>query len=186
LSRPTPEFSRPVDLTTMKPKATMTVAAEPGERAALARRMGVEAIDRLTAAVTLEILPGNARLRLAGRLQAALQQLCVVTLEPVAASIDETFTVIYAGSAEEGAEVAIEGTGDAAGDLVGSDDAWDEPWPGDALDVGEAVAQQLALAIDPYPRAPGAVPEQAAPQSAAATRPFAALSSMVKDRQGRA
>lgn len=186
MSRPTPEFSRLVDLTTMKPLATTTVAAEPGERAALARRMGVEAIDQLTAEVTLEILPGKQeRLRLTGRLRAALQQLCVVTLEPVAATIDETFTVIYAGSAEDGAEVAIEGSGDVAGDVIGRDGAWDEPWPGDTLDVGEAVAQQLALAIDPYPRASGAVPEQAAPESAQA-RPFAALSSMVKDRQGRA
>jgi hypothetical protein len=180
LSRPTPEFSRLVDLTTMKPVATVSVAAEPSERAALAQRVGVEAIDRLTAEVTLKILPGKSRLRLTGRLQAALQQLCVVTLEPVAATIDETFTVIYAGSAEDGAEVAIEGTGDVIGN-----DAWDEPWPGDAVDVGEAVAQQLALAIDPYPRAPGAVPEQAAPQPAEPARPFAALSSMVKDRQGR-
>jgi len=166
----------------MKAVATMTVTAEAAERAALALRMRVEGIDSLTAAVTLEILPGapsasSQRLRLSGRLKAAVRQLCVVTLEPIAATIDETFTVIYAGGIADGDEVTI----DAA-----SDDAWDEPWPGDALDVGEAVAQQLALAIDPYPRAPGAVPEQAAPQSAAATRPFAALSSMVKDRQGRA
>jgi hypothetical protein len=31
-----------------------------------------------------------------------------------------------------------------------------EPFEGDAIDIGEAVAQQLALALDPYPRAPGA------------------------------
>jgi hypothetical protein len=186
LSRPTPEFSRLVDLATMKPVATMTVAAEPGERAALARRMGVEAIDRLTADIKLEILPGPSsrsgqRLRLSGRLQAALQQLCVVTLEPVAATIDEEFSVIYAASVadsvEDGAEVTI--------DDATADDAWDEPWPGDSLDVGEAVAQQLALAIDPYPRAPG-VAATAEPAQTPTARPFAALSSMVKDRQGRA
>lgn len=177
---PVPEFSRPVDLT--KPVATMSIAAEPGERAALARRMGVLAIDTLRADLRLEILPGpdSPRLRLSGRLQAALQQACVVTLEPVAATIDEAFTVIYAGGVEDSEEIAID---------PASDDAWDEPWPGDTLDVGEAVAQQLALAIDPYPRAPGAAAAAAAPAAdpePTRSRPFAALSSMVKDRQGRA
>jgi len=177
MSRPTPEFSRLVDLATMKPVATMTIAAEPEERAILARRMGVEGIDRLEADVKLEILPGKERLRLSGRLQATVRQLCVVTLEPLEAQVDEEFTVIYAGSVEDGDEVTID---------TASDDAWDEPWPGDTLDLGEAVAQQLALAIDPYPRAPGAVAEPAAEAGPTPTRPFAALSSMVKDRQGRA
>ncbi len=178
---PVPEFSRPVDLT--KPVATISIAAEPGERAALARRMGVLAVDALRADLRLEILPGPAssrsRLRLSGRLQAALQQACVVTLEPVAATIDEAFTVIYAGGVEDSEEIAID---------PASDDAWDEPWPGDTLDVGEAVAQQLALAIDPYPRAPGAAAAAApaADPEPTRSRPFAALSSMVKDRQGRA
>jgi hypothetical protein len=41
------------------------------------------------------------------------------------------------------------------------------------LDLGEAVAEQLALALDPYPRVPGAeLPEiESDPQE----RPFAAL-----------
>ena len=30
-----------------------------------------------------------------------------------------------------------------------------EPLEGDAIDIGEAVAQQLAVAMEPYPRAPG-------------------------------
>jgi hypothetical protein len=181
MSLATPEFSRLVDLTTMKPVAIMTVTAEAPERDILARRMGIEGIDRLEADLTLEILPGKERLRLSGRLRAALRQLCVVTLEPLQAAVDEEFTVIYAGSVEDTDEVMIAGAGDAA-----RDDAWDEPWPGDTLDVGEAVAQQLALAIDPYPRAPGAVAEPAADAGPTPSRPFAALSSMVKDRQGRA
>jgi len=171
-----PEFSRPVELTTLKPVATMRFAAAPEECAALARRMGVLAVESLAAELKLEILPGKGRLRLSGRLQAALRQACVVTLEPVATAIDERFSVIYAAEVEDDAEVAID---------PGAADAWDEPWPGDTLDVGEAVTQQLALAIDPYPRAPGAAAASpAAPEGTA--RPFAGLSSMVKDRQGRA
>ncbi len=33
---------------------------------------------------------------------------------------------------------------------------WPEPWSGNVIDVGEAVAEHLALALDPYPRATGA------------------------------
>jgi hypothetical protein len=53
-----------------------------------------------------------------------------------------------------------------------------EPWPEGSLDIGEAVAQELAVALDPYPHAPGAAlesawqPEAAAEESA---KPFAAL-----------
>lgn len=179
---PTPEFSRPVDLTIGRTVASMSIAATAVERTALARRMAVEAIDRLEADLTLEFLPGKDRLRLSGRLKAVVRQACIVTLEPVDAAIDESFAVVYAGSVEDAAEVSIESAGDPAGDA-----AWDEPCPGSVLDVGEAVAQQLALAIDPYPRAPGAVADPAAGGAdTTASRPFAALSSMVKGRRGRA
>ncbi len=48
------------------------------------------------------------------------------------------------GAAEPDKTVMVDLESDAA-----------EPFDGDAIDIGEAVAQQLALALDPYPRAPG-------------------------------
>ena len=49
----------------------------------------------------------------------------------------------------------------------------DIPYGGGSIDLGEAAAEQLALALDPYPRRPGAV---LAETTAAADRsPFAAL-----------
>jgi hypothetical protein len=47
-----------------------------------------------------------------------------------------------------------------------------EPLPSDILDIGEAVAQQLSLALDPYPRAPGAIAGAPAERPVS---PFAAL-----------
>jgi hypothetical protein len=37
-------------------------------------------------------------------------------------------------------------------DLSPGDDDDPEPIEGDSIDIGEAVAQQLSLALDPYPR----------------------------------
>ena len=97
-------------------------------------------------------------------------QSCVVTLEPVPADIDETFTLFYTDeTAPAGHSV----------DLPMEDEAWPEPIVGGAIDIGEAVAQQLAVALDPYPRAPGATldPRYDADQEAGPARanPFAEL-----------
>jgi hypothetical protein len=52
------------------------------------------------------------------------------------------------------------------------------------IDLGEAVAQQLAIALDPYPRAPGAGlgPDgfTAGPGNTAGKQPFAALAALKK------
>ena len=55
-------------------------------------------------------------------------------------------------------------------------DAPDEiPYAGNALDLGEAAAEQLALALDPYPHKPGVAPVEADPEADMQPNPFAAL-----------
>jgi uncharacterized metal-binding protein YceD (DUF177 family) len=107
-------------------------------------------------------------LRLAATLSADLVQACVVTLEPVRARIDERFTLLYRAGADAG-DTAIVLSG--ATELV-------EPLPDTVLDIGEAVAQQLSLTLDPYPRAPGAAAE---PVGEALASPFAALAKWKKN-----
>jgi uncharacterized metal-binding protein YceD (DUF177 family) len=157
-----PEFSRPVDVSRLPPReGVYDLKATPAECAALAERFDLLALDRLEAEARLERLAGGL-LRLSAALKAELVQACVITLEPVRDRIDEAFTLLYRAGAEAGERaVVLSGTAE----LV-------EPLPGDILDIGEAVAQQLALALDPYPRAPGAI--AAAPEEGRAS-PFAAL-----------
>ena len=157
-----PEFTRPVDVGRLPPGgAVYELEATPAERVALARRFDLLALDRLEAEVRLARLAGGL-LRLSAALKADVAQACVITLEPVHDRIDEPFTVLYRAGAEAG-ETAVVLSG--VSQLV-------EPLRGDILDIGEAVAQQLSLALDPYPRAPGAA--AAAPAEAQAS-PFAAL-----------
>jgi hypothetical protein len=155
------EFARPVAVDRLPAGETVyDIAATPEERLALAKRLGLLALDRLEARVALEPVAGGLT-RLAAELTAEVQQECVVTLEPVASRIVDRFTLVYGRRPDEG-EVVLSGEAE----LV-------EPLAGDAIDLGEAVAQQLSLALDPYPRAPGAaVPPLADPAS---TSPFAGL-----------
>ena len=162
------EFTRPVDIGRLPAgKAVYELAATPAERDALARRFDLLALDRLEAEVRLERLAGGL-LRLSAALRADVVQACVITLEPVRDRIDESFPVLYRAGAESG-ETAVVLSG--ASELV-------EPLPGDILDIGEAVAQQLSLTLDPYPRSPGAV--AAAPEEGRIS-PFAALAKWKKN-----
>jgi uncharacterized metal-binding protein YceD (DUF177 family) len=122
------------------------IAADPAERAALAVRFALESLDRLEAEITLERMPGGL-VRLAASLSADVVQSCVVTLEPVANAVAEEFTLLF-GPGESAREIVLNG-----------EDETVEPLDGDRLDVGEMVAQQLSLALDPFPRAAGATPD---------------------------
>lgn len=172
-STPQPEFSRPIraDQVGREPKRRR-IEANVAERARLAERLGLAELNRLVADVELR-RRGGGRIELAGELEAELVQLCVVTLEPVPASIRESFATAFM-ELPEGVEEAAES--------VISLDQTEPPEPirDGSLDLGEAVVQQLAVAIDPYPRAPGAVADWPGKESegqaeSAGRRPFAGL-----------
>ncbi len=169
----TVEFSRPVEIHRLGDSELVhKISATAEELTALARRFDILAIDRLEAKVTLRRM--RAGLKLAGRLDADVVQACVATTEPVPATVSHDFTVIY-GDITESADVEI--------GLDDNDPV--EPMPEGPLDIGEAVAQELALALDPYPRAAAAVVDQRwiEPESGAKrANPFAALSKLTKGK----
>lgn len=168
-----PEFSRPVDISRIGSAAMVhEIGATPEERAALARRFGLLGLDRLEARVRLRRAQHGTALYLDGHLTADVTQECVVTLAPIANHIEADFSVVY-GDVPDTGDVSIE-TGDE-GTL--------EPLPAGPLDIGEAVAQELSLALDPYPRAPGAALESGpAGDSTPPGRinPFSALAKLPK------
>jgi uncharacterized metal-binding protein YceD (DUF177 family) len=116
-------------------------------------------------------------IRAEGRLVAALDQSCVVTGDPVAAHVDEPFAILFMpepppGSADEEIEL-----GESDCDVVFYDGAM--------IDLGTAIADTLALSIDPYPRSAGA---QAALKEAGVlteeqASPFAVLAKLKKNGQ---
>jgi len=165
-----PEFSRPIDLRQVIDRP-VTLEATADERAALARRFALVRIDRLEAEVALAV-DGEA-VNATGRLRAAIVQSCAVSGEDLPVSIDEPLALRFVPEAEvTDAELELE------------DSELDEiPFCGTAFDLGEAVAQSMALAIDPYAVGPDA--EQARQDAGlldeAAAGPFAALAVLKKE-----
>jgi hypothetical protein len=156
---PAPELTRPIAIDRIGTGwRTQVIETSADERAALAARFELLELPRLSAEVRLRRARAGRYVEIDGTLRAAVVQTCVVTLEPVAASVEERFALLLGPIG--GANEAAAGT-EAIVDL-------DEPEPleGDAIDVGELVAQQLSLALDPYPRAPDApAPDSLAPDS---------------------
>jgi uncharacterized metal-binding protein YceD (DUF177 family) len=165
-----PEFSRFVDRRNLTAKRLELVADE-AEREALSERFGLVAIDRLEATVTLqadgETVTGE------GTLSADIVQSCAVTGDDLPLSIAEPLSLRFVP------EVPIE-----AEEIELEESELDEiPYTGTAFDLGEAVAQSLALAIDPYATGPDAerIREEKGLSDETASGPFAALAALKKD-----
>ena len=164
-----PELHRPLPAARVtEAEQVFPVEANAAECAALAARMGLVALGSLSCPFRLRRLASGADfvIEAHGRLRAEVVQICVVSLDPFPAVVEEDFTVHFVSAAD----------GPAEDDLADFDpEAVDEiPIAGGVLDLGEAAAEQLALALDPYPRKPGAaLPAELEPP--AAGHPFAAL-----------
>jgi len=146
MSTPPPEFSRIVRLDEIgdRPR-TITLEADAEERAALARRFGLIALDSLSGEAAVARVAGGVHAT--GTLSAHAVQPCVATAEPVPARIDEPFDLRFIEEGDLAAEEEIE-LSEADCDVIG--------YSGASIDLGEALAQTLALALPPFPRSPNA------------------------------
>ena len=152
------EIERIVDIDRMGLAGTaLEIAASDSERAALVKRFGFLGLPAFSARVTIDRRPGG-QVVVVGRLRGRIVQACILTLDPVSQDLDETFRLVF----KEGlAEERDPESGEA---LVSAQADAPEPLPGNLLDVGEIVAEQLSLAADPYPRKPGVTLEDVMPK----------------------
>ena len=174
----TPEFSRPFRIDTLggSPRQ-VSIGADAAEREALARRFGLVAIGSLVAEAGLT-RTGDAVVA-EGTAAAAVTQSCIATGEPVEAQVEEEFRIEFRPHPERvSAEEEIELSGSEL-DVVFYD--------GGAIDLGEAVAETVSLALNPYPRslaAEAALKEagvKSEEEARAESSPFAALAGL-KDK----
>jgi uncharacterized metal-binding protein YceD (DUF177 family) len=168
--------------------AALDVVASEGERAALAKRFGFLGLPAFSARVTVDHRPGG-QIVVEGRLKGRVVQSCILTLDPVGQDLDDPFRVVFKqGLAEEHDPESGEAIVSAQPDAP-------EPLPGNMLDVGEIIAEQLSLAADPYPRKPGIKLEDVLPKPRGGRpggraeqrrHPFAGLAALRdKPRRGR-
>ncbi|CAM9318178.1 unnamed protein product, partial [Choristocarpus tenellus] len=149
-----PEFSRPEDISDLSRKSRhIVVEANDEERAALANRFNVEGIKRLRGSV--KILRSNiySRILIKGQIEAEVDQLCRATLRPLTSIIESDFET-------DMQVVSFDDLSSTLWAMEEGGEADDEIQEGDPLDVGEVVAQELALKIDPYAIHPDHVPSE--------------------------
>jgi len=164
------DFAHRLTLDRIRDGDRIDLVADDEERAAIQARLGLASLDRLDAHAVLR-REGGA-IHASGRVKASLAQHCVATGEPLLVHVDEAFALRFipepltAGGDEE-----IE---------LGADELDTMFHDGLAIDLGTAVADSLALGLDPYPRSrdaadalarAGVVPEEEA-------RPYGALSAL--------
>jgi uncharacterized metal-binding protein YceD (DUF177 family) len=154
------EFYRPLSLDRIGLQGLdLTIEANPAECSALAVRMNLAAVLAMSCEFHL-IREGRDVVAARGVLRARVTQTCVISLEEFDAGLEETFQVRFVPSGEESDDIDPE-----------SDD--EIPFEGNLIDLGEAAAEQLGLALDPYPRMPGV--EMPAAEDEPEPHPFAAL-----------
>jgi uncharacterized metal-binding protein YceD (DUF177 family) len=135
------------------PAGAVVIEASAEERAALAARFGLGAVESLRAEVTLDQKP--RAIRATGRLRAAIMQPCAISAEDFPVTIDEAVDLRFVEENQRPVapdeELELE-----------ADDCDEIAFSGDMFDLGEAVAQTLGLAIDPYAEGPNADAARAA------------------------
>jgi hypothetical protein len=152
-----PEFSRPLPLARLEGGEAVYPITANAEERSLLARR-FDLVALDGFTAEVRLSRDAAGIRLAARLTADVVQLCGVTLEPFRSRIEDEFTLLFRKEA-----------------------------PGTEIDIGEAVAQQLSLTLDPFPRAPGAETPALAEDSSgekgfdqAPASPFAALARLAK------
>ena len=165
------EFSRTYD-PRLLPGSTVELAADANERTALAKRFDLVRVDSMTATIDLEREANGASAK--GRLKAEIVQSCAVSGEDLPVSIDEPVNLHFVparGPSAPDEEIELE-----------AEELDEIEFEGSLFDLGEALAQGLALAIDPYAVGPNA--EEARRKAGLLDKdtsgPFAALAALKK------
>ena len=170
------DFGHSLALDRIRDGERIDLVAGDGERNAIAERLGLASLARLEANAMLE--RDGGQVRAIGRVRAVLEQSCIATGEPVAEHVDEPFDLLFLPAPQDGGaddEIELAAT-DC--DTIFHDGA--------AIDLGTAIADTLALAMNPYPRSPGAEStlSEAGVISEEQASPFAILARLKKGGEG--
>jgi uncharacterized metal-binding protein YceD (DUF177 family) len=163
------DFAHQLSLARIRDGERLDLRADEAERGVIAERLRLPSLGRFDAHVTLT--RDGERVGATGRIKAQLEQSCVATGEPVPSAIDEPFELLFLPEPNTAADEEIE-LSESDCDVVFHDGA--------AIDLGSALADTLALALDPYPRCADAdvALREAGVLSEEQAGPFAALAKL--------
>ena len=161
------ELSRMIDARQLPPEP-LEIKATSEECTALAKRFDLVRVKHLSARITLT--RDGPSVRAAGQLNADVVQSCAISAEDLPVRIHEPIALHFVpANAEQAEEIELDA------------EMLDEiEMDGHQFDIGEAVAQTLGLAIDPYLEGPGAEEARRKLAQQEPSGPFAGLKDLLK------
>jgi uncharacterized metal-binding protein YceD (DUF177 family) len=159
----------------------VAIEATPTEREQLASLYRLPAIAALTATLRVDS-SGRGGARVTGIVHGELTQLCVVSLEPFPALVDEDVDVRFAPQTAASSRSRSTAAEEALAFSLADEDEPDHVIDG-KIDLGALTAEFFALGLDPYPRKPDAVFDEARTNSEPMKSPFGSLAE--RDKPGR-
>lgn len=140
------EFSHVVKLSEIGSHSrNIHLSADDAARTGLMARFDLAGLDQLEADISLK--PDGTDILVTGQFTASFAQYCIASNDPVPALLDEPIHIRFVPAPVVGGEVEVE---------LGNDEYETMFQDGQTIDLGEAIAQSLGLALDPYPRSPDA------------------------------
>jgi uncharacterized metal-binding protein YceD (DUF177 family) len=174
-SQPAP-FSHAYDLGAIPDRGVdLVLSPSPAERAAIADWLGILGVNGLKATIHLS-RKGDEEFAYSGTFSADVVQACVITLQPVPAHVEGEFRRLFRvlrRTASSRRRAAHEPP--AAVEISALDEEEMELLESPMLDLAAPLLEELSLALDPYPKAPGVVFEAPADQASPEESPFAVL-----------
>ena len=161
---PPPPISKMFRVDELKDGEERSIEVNRVEREAITKLLELVALDDLRFTFRIH-RRGEGRLAVSGTLAAAVTQTCVVSLEPVASTLEVPVEIefwprhLIEDRAETIDEAASHGTLD-----------WPEPIIDGKIDLGPVIYETLATGLDPYPKREGVSFEWAEPAPKAAPK----------------
>lgn len=165
-------FSEPVRINEIGAGLERRLVPDEAARARIIKALDLATLTTFEA--DLKIAPAHVGWTLTGRVVATVEQVCGITLEPLPVQVDERFSVDLVEAVEPETDEIEVTLDDNSPDII--EDG--------RIDLGQYAVEQLALALDPFPRKPGAAFVQ--PDEPAEISPFAVLKAFrTKDDDGK-
>lgn len=164
-------FTRILDPSSIRPDHKLAITSSDQDREDIARFLGILSLEFLSAQFVVN-RSRKGDVELDGAIEADLTQACVVSLAPVPQHIAEEVHRRFVPGERSPAKKR---------EAVVEADAEDPPdfYSSAGIDVGAVVLEHLALALEPYPRAPGVMlPDSAKTSDDDLGSPFAVLKSL--------
>jgi uncharacterized metal-binding protein YceD (DUF177 family) len=151
------------------------LTADNHVRDAVAALAGLRTLPRLQAVFELS-RRGHGGLRVTGQVSATVGQTCVVTLDPIENSVEETVDLAFARPSPGAGLEEIAAVVDAL------PEEGPEPLVNGTVDLAAIAIEFLILGLDPYPRKPDAVFAPPPPRETIAG-PFSGLAALKVGRK---